>query len=103
MLAIVTMFALAGCTIDVRPIKARTKHHSVRHSSHRGTSRSSHTPFMATVDVEWMKNYKALEDAYNYHIPDDERIKPEGNQFKVPKAVVDHYGDLIRANPTPKP
>jgi hypothetical protein len=86
------LLALSSCTFTIEPTS--TPHRAAsHHSKHPASSKSKTT----LVDSQWIGRYKALETKFNYGIPQDEEIKAEGGQFRVPKEVVDHFMDMARA------
>lgn len=50
-----------------------------------------------TVDANWIAHYQELEREFHYTVPDDDKIEADGNRFRVPMAVRDHYQDMLRA------
>lgn len=106
-LALLALFL--GCTITVKPLPVTTKarkhhHHRQVVVSHKPAlpNKPARNEQMQIVDAEWMANYKHLESEFDHSIPADEQIRASGTKFSVPQAVIDHFGDMIRAvHPSP--
>jgi hypothetical protein len=88
-----------GCTIRVEPIgkKQPVVYHRLHHKLfHHDVMADS-----ATVDGDWIRNYRILEGNYHSTVPDDQQIKAVDGKFNVPRSVLTHNADMIHANPTP--
>src|SRR5438552_14286982 len=94
---ILVSFLCVGCTITVTPLP--TKRHVHRFVSNR--TRAAIKPNFVIVDSGWLNNYKQMEKSKNYEIHDDGNIKSVKGKFHVPKSVVNHHDDMIKAKPTP--
>jgi hypothetical protein len=46
------------------------------------------------VTPGWMAKYEALESKYKSPLQADNAVKPEGQNFRVPYEVSDHFTDL---------
>jgi len=100
-------FVLSACTISVQPLpKKTTKSHATRHHATTKVSKKEHSTNsnLVKVDHAWVTRYKELEDKFKYWIAEDDEIKAEDEHFLVPKSVVEHDEDMLRAKlPTPTP
>jgi hypothetical protein len=47
------------------------------------------------VSADWIRRYKQLETRYGT-IPEDGTIYMEGDKYRVPSKVADHFGDMVR-------
>jgi hypothetical protein len=112
-LSLLTICALGGCTIRIEPIPAKQAAKGGarvnRASAIPPRKRANGTRI---VDADWMENYRILEEKANHTIPQDAMIKAVDDKFRVPVEVINHHGDLLRAEPvspspqaqpTPKP
>src|SRR5581483_4709413 len=85
---------VSGCTVKIEPLK--TKPAKTYHRSHPASSKPSSPP-ETIVTATWMKDYYEQEKKHgNLRIESDEKIKPVGEKFSVPREVVHHYHDMIK-------
>jgi hypothetical protein len=89
-LILIATFPTLPITCALR--KSSTKHHVA--ATHSKTTKPIKTTI---VDSQWMEAYKRLETKFDYNIPADVLIKTEGSKFRVPQAVIDHFGDMTKA------
>ena len=82
-LIVATFAAVVTCSTQSNTKTART---------HSKAKRTKSTGVLK--DSAWVTRYKAEEEKYHYSIPQDTEIKAEGNKFRVPQSVVDHYADM---------
>ncbi len=89
-----------ACTVSIRLIPTAHRYVSHQPSVKKHPARNNGV----LVDSEWLSNYKELEREHgDYSIDDDKKIKAEGAKFRVPRAVINHYEDLVRTKETPSP
>ena len=88
LLVLLASFSFVTCNQGV-PAQRSAAHHSNK------TSKG------VLVSADWIGRYKTAEAKYSYSIPEDSQIKAEGNKFRVPKSVVDHYADMTKATTNP--
>jgi hypothetical protein len=89
-------FALCSCTLTMSPTR---KQATAAH--HRVSSSTKSAPKTTLVDAQWMARYKQMEADSNYPIRQDADIKPEGDKYRVPQAVIDHNQDLFIGGQSP--
>ena len=109
-LAILIAICFAGCTIyDDRGrayhITPQTKKKVYKKKYYSKPTKkgkpSIRQPGGTIVNAQWIESYKRLEKEYDHTVSDDANIKPMGEKFLVPKAVIDHFNDLSHTEPTP--
>jgi hypothetical protein len=47
------------------------------------------------VSADWMRRYKLLESKHSA-IPEDEAIYMEGDKYRIPVKVADHFSRMVR-------
>ena len=96
-LLILALF-LCGCTFTVAPLPTKPKHYVHSTPKHTRTVTKAAT---VTVDSDWLANYKRMEKENHYAIPGDSKIEAVDGNFRVPQSVKEHYGDMLKASPSP--
>lgn len=51
------------------------------------------------VDAQWIADYRQLELAWDYPIPDDDQIDFKDGKYYVPLVVAKHYEDMLNTAP----
>jgi cytochrome c biogenesis protein ResB len=106
-LMIITLLSVSACTITVKPLPKpykAVKHRATPYKKHHVAQKHRQPSEFSNVSKEWLDKYVQLEKEHgNYFIPEDHRIESVGEGYRVPKAVMDHYHDLIYASPSPTP
>jgi hypothetical protein len=76
-----------------------SSHRTVRHT-HKSTSTTKSSGVITgnetgiLVSAQWMKRYKHLESKFG-SIAEDEKIYMEGEQYRIPQEVADHFNDMV--------
>jgi hypothetical protein len=101
-----TAVCVIGCTdghfhITWKP-KARASHGKpsarVVPPSHPGVISGDETGTL--VSGEWIEKYRRYEEKFGT-VKEDKDIYNEGEQYRIPSKVADHFSDMVRADSAP--
>ena len=81
---------------DIRAINQR---HEEIDSSHPSVISGNNSGTL--VGIEWVNKYKRYEAKFGT-IADDKNIKREGDQYRIPSKVSDHFDEMIRKESEPQ-
>jgi len=89
-----SMTWLTQCSLFRNSHRVKSQSASTRQSSH-STSVISGDKTGILVEQDFIRRYKLLETKYGT-VPEDAMIYMEGDKYRIPSAVADHFNAMVR-------
>ena len=103
LLVILLCLVMAGCATPKKkhyPSKTKHSQHAKSKKSAKGKKHVVADDGRVIVNDAWMQQYKWMEhERGDYTISADDDIQPDGRDWKVPRAVIEHRAALVEAGP----